>query len=316
MIEAVTELQIPETYRGQRLDQTLAQMLPEYSRNRIQQWIKAGQVELDQTSMSSPKFKVQGGEQLRLLQAEIPEHNEHAAEAMSLDIVFEDDSLLVLNKPVGLVVHPAAGNWQGTLLNGLLHHCPALAALPRAGIVHRLDKDTSGLLVVAKDLVAHHSLVKQLAARTMSREYRGLVLGEVVAGSSVDEPIGRHPVERKRMAVRKSGKPAVTHFRVFKKYAGFTELSIKLETGRTHQIRVHMAHINLPLIGDSQYGGRRRYPKGLPEELRAAVEAFPRQALHAERLGLQHPATGETVSWQAEPPEDLQVLSALLARLA
>jgi 23S rRNA pseudouridine1911/1915/1917 synthase len=221
-----------------------------------------------------------------------------------LDIRYQDDQLLVINKPAGLVVHPAAGNPDGTLQNALLHYDPALASLPRAGIVHRLDKDTSGLMVVARSLAAHKSLVEQLQARSVHREYLALVQGQVTAGGSVDAPVGRHPRDRLRMAVVPSGKPALTHYRVLERFPAHTLLLVRLETGRTHQIRVHMASIHHPLVGDPLYGGRARVPRGASDGLRDALSDFRRQALHARRLELRHPATGEAVAWEAEMPAD------------
>lgn len=314
MTKILTELQIPIELAGCRLDQALAQLLPEFSRSRIQQWIKAGAVNAAGLVLDSPKQKMLGGEALQLLLDNSEPVLDDAPEALSLNIVYEDSDLLVINKPAGLVVHPAAGNRAGTLLNGLLFHAPELAQLPRAGIVHRLDKDTTGLMVVAKTLQAHHSLVDQLASRSVSREYRALVLGDVVAGRSIDLPMGRHPRDRKKMAVRQDGKEAITHIRVQQRYQGFTDLAVSLETGRTHQIRVHLSHHSLPIVGDSVYGGRRRYPKGLSEELRLALETFPRQALHAQALSLLHPRSGELMRWQTELPDDMQALLTLLAR--
>jgi 23S rRNA pseudouridine1911/1915/1917 synthase len=234
------------------------------------------------------------------------------AQRIELDVVYRDDQLLVVNKPPGLVVHPAAGNRDGTLQNALLYADAALAAVPRAGIVHRLDKDTSGLLVVARTLQAHSSLVRQLAERTVKREYLALVGVEVVAGGRIEAAIGRHPVDRKRMAVRPGGKSAVTEYRVAARYQGFTLLSVRLETGRTHQIRVHLKHLGMPVVGDRTYGGRARYPRGASPELRAVLDAFPRQALHAARLGLQHPTSGGMLQWEAEPPADFRELLAAL----
>jgi 23S rRNA pseudouridine1911/1915/1917 synthase len=234
------------------------------------------------------------------------------AEPISLDIVYEDEHLLVINKPAGLVVHPAAGHADGTLVNALLNHAPEVENLPRAGIVHRLDKDTSGIMVVARSLIAHTSLVDQLQTRTMGREYEAVVVGSLTGGATVDAPIGRHPQDRKRMAVVSSGKPAVTHYRLLERFAAHTHIQCKLESGRTHQIRVHMTHVRHPLVGDPVYGGRLRLPKGTTEELRQALAAFSRQALHARRLTLEHPETGETLSWEVPLPEDMvQLIEAL-----
>lgn len=303
---------IPDELAGARLDQALAQVFPQYSRSRLTQWIREGKVMVDGQAMK-PKEAVAGGERVRLVAESMPAVEAVAAEPIPLDIVYEDDALLVLNKPAGLVTHPAAGNWAGTLQNALLHHAPELAGVPRAGIVHRLDKETSGLLVVARTLTAHKSLVEQLQARTVSRQYLALVHGPVVAGGTVEGNIGRHPVDRKRMAVVAGGKPAVTHYRVEARFAHHTLLRVSLETGRTHQIRVHMAHIQHPIVGDPVYGGRARVPAGASETLQAALRGFRRQALHATRLELEHPVTGELVAWEAPMPADMQALVDLLA---
>jgi 23S rRNA pseudouridine1911/1915/1917 synthase len=301
---------IPDEQAGRRLDQVLAELFPEYSRSRLSQWIKAGQVRLDDRQ-PRPRDPVQGGEQVRI-EAELEPEGRVEAEAIPLDIVHEDEAILVLYKPAGLVVHPAAGNPAGTLQNALLHHDPDLAALPRAGIVHRLDKDTSGLMVVARSLTAHKSLVEQLQTRTMGREYEAVVQRVLTAGGTIDAPIGRHGVDRKRMAVTPGGKPAVTHYRVLERFRGHTHVRVRLETGRTHQIRVHMAHIHCPLVGDPVYGGRPRIPKGTDEALRQALRAFPRQALHAARLTLRHPLRDEEMSWEIPLPEDMRELLAIL----
>ena len=301
---------IPDEQAGRRLDQVLAELFPDYSRSRLSQWIKAGQVRLDDR-LPKPRDPVQGGEEVRI-EAELEAEGRVEAEPIPLDIVHADASILVLHKPAGLVVHPAAGNPAGTLQNALLHHDPALAALPRAGIVHRLDKDTSGLMVVARSLAAHKSLVEQLQARTMGREYEAVVQRVMTAGGTVDAPIGRHGVDRKRMAVMPGGKPAVTHYRVLERFRGHTHVRVRLETGRTHQIRVHMAHIHCPLVGDPVYGGRPRIPKGTGEALREALRTFPRQALHAVRLALRHPDSGEDMRWEIPLPEDMRALLAIL----
>ncbi|WP_295879700.1 23S rRNA pseudouridine(1911/1915/1917) synthase RluD [uncultured Thiohalocapsa sp.] len=305
-------LDIVAAEAGRRLDQVLAQRLPDFSRGRIQGWIDAGMVRLDGRP-AKRSAKLVGGERVRI-EAWLPQPDTHAPEPMDLAILFEDRHLLVIDKPAGLVVHPAAGNWQGTLLNGLLHHAPDLAGLPRCGIVHRLDKDTSGLLVVAKTPGAHKSLVAQLQARTVTREYRALVVGRPAAGGSVDAPIGRHPVRRTAMAVTIAGKPAVTDYRVLARWPGHTLLALRLRTGRTHQIRVHMAHIGHPLVGDPLYGGRVA-GAGLPAAAARAVRDFPRQALHALRLGLVHPQSGESMAWEAPLAADFQGLLAALEPL-
>lgn len=246
---------IPASLGGLRLDQALQQLMPDQSRSRLQNWIKEGRVTINQQATIA-KLKVWGGEQVQIIPQEAPETSAFRAEAIAMDVVYEDDAILVINKPAGLVVHPAAGNWQGTLLNALLHHAPALAALPRAGIVHRLDKDTSGLLVVAKTIAAQNSLVKQLQERTVKREYRTIVWGQVWRNGRVDQPVGRHPHVRTKMAVTRSGRPAVTHYEVLERFAVHTYLRCMLETGRTHQIRVHMQHLKAPIVGDPVYGFR------------------------------------------------------------
>jgi 23S rRNA pseudouridine1911/1915/1917 synthase len=277
---------VPEADAGRRLDQVLAELFPAYSRSRLQQWVKAGEVLLD-GEVVAPRYKVSGGESVEI-GAELRVESEVRPQNLPLDIRFEDDQLLVINKPAGLVVHPAAGNPDGTLQNALLHYDAGLASLPRSGIVHRLDKDTSGLLVVARSLGAHKSLVEQLQARSVHREYLALVQGEVTAGGHVDAPIGRHPRDRLRMAVVFSGKPSVTHYRVAERFAAYTLLSVRLETGRTHQIRVHMAHLHHPLAGDPVYGGRPRLPRAASDRLRTALGVFRRQARFA--AGVTPPA--------------------------
>jgi 23S rRNA pseudouridine1911/1915/1917 synthase len=291
---------------GQRLDQVLAVLFNNYSRSRLQQWIREGRVLVD-GNVRRPKDKVFGGEQV-LLRASFEPQVPCAPEPIPLNLVYEDEHLLVVNKPAGLVVHPAAGNPDGTLQNALLHHDPALVDLPRAGIVHRLDKDTTGLMVVAKTVSAHKTLVEALQARVVKREYRALVVGKPTAGGTVEAPIGRHPGNRTKMAVISSGKHAVTHYRIAERFRIHTLLAVKLETGRTHQIRVHMAHIHYPLVGDHVYGGRLKLPTATDEHTRHMLQSFKRQALHAYRLGLQHPATGEAMEWQMDMPQDMQAL--------
>jgi 23S rRNA pseudouridine1911/1915/1917 synthase len=301
---------IPLHCAGMRLDQALSELLPEYSRSRLQQWIRAGYIEVD-GRVRRPRDRVLGGEAVR---GERPRERELTAvpQAIELDIRYQDDDILVVNKPAGLVVHPAAGNPDGTLVNALLHHVPALAQLPRAGLVHRLDKDTSGLLVIACSPRAHTALVAQLQERTMGREYEALVNGVIAAGGRIRAPIGRHPVDRKRMAVVTGGKPAVTHYRVVAQFRAHSHLRVRLETGRTHQIRVHMAHRRLPLLGDPVYGGRPRIPAGASPRCVSVIQAFRRQALHAARLALTHPVSGRRLEWCAELPEDLAALLAAL----
>lgn len=301
---------IPEAVHGKRLDQALAGLFPDYSRSRLQKWLKDGQITLN-GQHARAREKVYGGEEV-VIQAQLEEEGHWEAEAIPLNIVFEDEHILVINKPAGLVVHPAAGNSSGTMLNALLHHAPELAHVPRAGIVHRLDKDTTGLLVVAHTLPAQKYLVEQLQARAFLREYLAVVNGVLVSGGSVDAPIGRHPVQRKRMAVVESGKEATTHYRIRERFRHHSLLSLRLETGRTHQIRVHMAHIQHPLIGDPVYGGRLKLPPRCSDRLAQTLRKFHRQALHATRLGLEHPVTGEQMEWEAPLPEDMQLLISAL----
>ncbi len=301
---------IPDTLGGKRLDQVAAQLFPDYSRSRLQAWIKAGQLRVDGQA-AEVRAKVFGGQELAVT---VEEQNQEQYEPcdIALDVVYEDAAIMVINKPAGLVVHPAAGHYDDTLLNGLLFRNPELAHLPRAGIVHRLDKDTSGLMVVAKTLAAQTDLVEQLQARTVSREYEAVAIGVLISGGTIESPIGRHPTQRIKMAVTATGKEAITHYRILERFRGHTHVAVKLETGRTHQIRVHLDSIGHPLAGDPVYGGRLRYPAGASPELRALLKAFPRQALHARRLGLIHPETRRPMEWEAPLPEDfLQLLAAL-----
>ncbi|WP_416139430.1 23S rRNA pseudouridine(1911/1915/1917) synthase RluD [Halomonas sp. HK25] len=297
---------IPDAMAGLRLDQAAAELFADYSRERLKAWIKAGDLTLD-GSPARPRDKVYGGEWLRLA-TEIEEDTRFAPEDIPLDVVHEDDGVLVIDKPAGLVVHPAAGNPDGTLLNALLHHCPRLAGVPRAGIVHRLDKDTTGLMVVAKTLASQAALVAQLQARTASREYDAVCVGVMTSGGKVDAPIGRHPKDRKRQAVTASGKPAVTHYRVVERFRAHTHVRCRLETGRTHQIRVHLAHLRYPLVGDPVYGGRLKLPPGAAEPLKEILREFPRQALHARKLAFVHPGSGETVTFRSPLPDDILML--------
>ncbi len=289
-----------------RLDQALARLLPEYSRNRLQEWMRSGHITVD-GGPASAKAKVWGGETVVVAPQALPSTTQHAAEEIPLVVVFEDADILVIDKPAGLVVHPGSGNWSGTLLNALLRHAPALAGVPRAGIVHRLDKDTSGLLVVAKTIPAQVDLVRQLQARSVTRDYVAVVHGLMERDGVVEAPIGRHPVHRTRMAIVARGKPAKTYFFPMETGAGWTRVRCRLETGRTHQIRVHLNSIGHPLIGDPVYGISQR-KSALP----AAALEFPRQALHATRLALIHPGTGEALSWKSELPADISDLIGLL----
>jgi len=302
--------QIEPEQAGQRLDQAMAKLFPDYSRSRLQQWVKQGLVTVDGQTCR-PRDKVQGGEQIEL-EARLEEQVECSPQSIPLDLIFEDEHLLVINKPAGLVVHPAVGNRDGTLQNALLNHDPNLIQLPRAGIVHRLDKETSGLLVVARTAMAHKTLVEQLQAREVKREYRAVAKGVLVAGGTVDAPIGRHPVNRVKQAVVPGGKPAITHYRVLERFAHHSYLRVNLETGRTHQIRVHMAHIHHALVGDPVYGGRLQMPAGASSELQDALRRFRRQALHARRLGLKHPASGEWQEWEVPVPQDMAELLEVL----
>jgi 23S rRNA pseudouridine1911/1915/1917 synthase len=291
------ELVVPAEMAGLRLDQALARLLPQYSRSRLAHWVRDGRVSVE-ASTALPRDRVWGGERIAVRPEADSESVADRAQAIPLEIVFEDGALIIIDKPAGLVVHPGAGHREGTLLNALLAHAPGNAALPRAGIVHRLDKDTSGLLVVAKTLVAQTDLVRQLQARSVRREYTAFVHGDVRRAGSVSAPVGRHPVHRTRMAVTAGGRPAVTHYEVVERYACATRLRCRLETGRTHQIRVHLASIGYPLLGDPVYG-RRADPRLPP---------FRRQALHAAKLALSHPVSGARMSWEAPLPADLQAL--------
>lgn len=301
---------IPDELRGARLDQALAKLFPQYSRALIQKWIKNGNLLLNQ-SLAKPKTLVTGGE-IVSIDAVLEPQEKWAAQAIPLDIVYEDEALLVINKPPGIIVHPGSGNPDHTLLNALLYHSPCLESLPRAGLIHRLDKDTSGLLVVAKTIAAYTHLNKQLKARTIKREYQAVVSGTIISGGTICAPIARHPLKRKRMAVIESGRPAITHYRILEKYRAHTRLKVRLETGRTHQIRVHMAYLQHPIIGDPTYGERLRLPKGATTALIAALREFKRQALHADELGLTHPVSKKEMHWKIDLPADLQHLISCL----
>lgn len=295
---------------GERIDQVAAALFPDFSRSRLQAWIRDGSLTMNGEKVR-PRDKALVGAQLKLdaqLEAEVT----WMAEAIALDILFEDEHVLVVNKPAGLVVHPGAGNTHGTLVNALLNYAPELALLPRGGIVHRLDKETSGVMFVARSTLAHRSLVAQLAERTVKREYAAICLGALSGGATINAPIARHPSARTKMAVVESGKPAITHYRLLKRFGHHSHIAVNLETGRTHQIRVHMAWKKHPLVGDPVYGGRPRVPPGASQRLLTALREFSRQALHARSLAFDHPSSGERIEFTTELPEDLQVLLQIL----
>jgi 23S rRNA pseudouridine1911/1915/1917 synthase len=308
---SIEQHSVPEALHGARLDQAAVVIFPDYSRSRLSAWIKSGRLTLNGET-GRPKDKVAVGDQLALRPEAEPAVS-WSAQAMPLAIVYEDDDVIVVNKPAGLVVHPAAGHADGTLVNALLAHEPYLDKLPRAGIVHRLDKDTSGIMFVARSERAHKSLVSQLSQRTVSRHYLAVCQGALTAGGMIDAPMSRHPTQRTKMAVVRDGKPAVTHYRIRQRFAHFTALDVQLETGRTHQIRVHMAYRKMPLLGDPLYGGRQRMPPGASTELATALQGWKRQALHAYHLMFQHPATLQTVDFTVPIPEDLAQLLAVLS---
>ncbi|MDH5547919.1 MAG: 23S rRNA pseudouridine(1911/1915/1917) synthase RluD [Gammaproteobacteria bacterium] len=310
MSEKILHLKISHLDYGLRLDQFLARELPDYSRSRIQKWIKDGLVTLNgEVVPGREKLKVGGEVQVNVEAAlEAVETENWDAQPIPLDVVYEDEHIMVIDKPSGLVVHPGAGNPDNTMVNALVHHDAALAKVPRAGVVHRLDKETTGLLVVARTIAAHTRLVEALQDRDFDREYLALVWGEMTAGGMIDEPIGRHPSVRTRQAVSHSGKPALTHYRLEERFRAHTLLRVKLDTGRTHQIRVHMAYIKHPIVGDPVYGGRLKIPPAASAHFAECLRGFKRQALHAQRLGLEHPITGEYMSWESPIPEDLKAL--------
>lgn len=307
MPEFPAKIRIPEALSGQRLDSALAEMFPDYSRSRMKQWIQQGQILLEGRQVK-PKVKVFSDQELQLDIESVEPDNDCLPEDIPLDIVYEDESLIVINKPTSFVVHPAAGHRQGTLQNALLFYDETLAAVPRAGIVHRLDKDTTGLMVVARNLVSHKYLVEQIQLREVHREYQAIVHGVMTGGGTVDEPIGRHQHDRVRMTVREDGRPSVTHYRVLQRFRVYSHIQVELETGRTHQIRVHMQHLRHPVVGDPVYAGRPRIPPGADAAFIEQLRNFGRQALHAWKLGLSHPETGEEISWQADLPDDMQAL--------
>jgi 23S rRNA pseudouridine1911/1915/1917 synthase len=303
---------LPPEFAGKRLDQVLAQLLPQYSRTRIQRWIDDGAVRVNGLEPRARDLVV-GGETVTV-EARLPKESGVQAEELPIDIVHQDAAVIVINKPPGLVVHPGAGNREHTLQNALLAHDAKLKRVPRAGLVHRIDKDTSGLLVVARTLEAHTALVAELGAHEIEREYLALCTGAMTGGGTVDEPIGRHRTQRTKMTVRSDGRAAVTHYRIERRYRAHTLARVRLETGRTHQIRVHLAHIGYPIVGDPAYGGRRRLPSGASASLIHALENFGRQALHAARLTFTHPKSGKRVAFDAPMPPDLAGLLAELAR--
>ena len=311
MSESTLEKQAPDELAGLRLDQALAKMFPQYSRSRLKSWVLEGGITVDGDRWK-PRDIVSGGERIQVRVSDAPEVRS-VPEPIDLDVAYEDSALIVINKPAGLVVHPGAGNATGTLMNGLMHRYPELASLPRAGIVHRLDKETTGLLIVARTLVSHTDLVRQLAERTISRRYDAICLGVLTGGGTIDAPIRRHPVDRKRMAVDPAGKPAVSHYTVVERFAAHTWVKVSLETGRTHQIRVHFAWKRQPLVGDPVYGGRLSLPAGATEELIASLRGFRRQALCATGLELTHPESGERLALRIEPADDFAALAASMA---
>ncbi len=302
---------ISEDDAGKRLDVVLAQLFPEYSRSRLKIWIEQGQV-LVNGQTAKPKYKISGDEEIQLTVQSIESEENCVAEDIPLDIVHQDESIIVINKSADFVVHPAAGHYSGTVMNALLHFDPSLAEIPRAGIVHRLDKDTTGVMVVARNLRAHKYLVDQIQKHEVEREYQAVVFGVLTGGGMVDQPIGRHPRDRIKMAVRENGRAAITHYRLLKRFREHSHVKVQLETGRTHQIRVHMSHLRHPIVGDPVYAGRHRVPAGAQPELLEYLQHFKRQALHAWRLSFSHPESGEDVSYEAPLPDDMQQLLTLL----
>jgi len=302
---------VPLNLSGCRFDQVMAELMPDYSRSRLQQWIKQGSVLVNKESLR-PKDKVRVNDLIEV-HAELESQGEWEAENIDIDVVYEDDDILIINKPAGMVVHPAVGNYSGTLVNALLFHYPDIESVPRAGIVHRLDKDTTGLMVVAKTLPAHAHIVDQLQTREMGREYEAVVMNPMTGGGTIDAAIARSPKNRLKMALHPFGKVAITHYRVLEHFPAYTHVRVKLETGRTHQIRVHMASINHPLIGDQTYGGRLKLPAGVSDYVKDVLKTFDRQALHAKKLTLIHPKTEKEMSWESDLPEDMQVLLNTLA---
>ena len=310
--EDCLEARVPIQCHGMRLDQVAAELFPDYSRNRLATWIKEGRLTVDGQTVK-PRDKATASAQVTLIVTDEPVID-WQPQSLPLDVIFEDEHILVVNKPAGLVVHPAAGHADGTLVNALLARAPELDALPRGGIVHRLDKETSGIMFVVRSTLAHKSLVAQLSERTVSRTYCAVCTGALTGGGKIDTPIDRHPTARTKMAVVADGRPAVTHYRITHRFKHYTQLQVNLETGRTHQIRVHMAHRKWPLIGDPVYGGRQRVPAGASDLLMSTLRGFPRQALHAQALEFEHPASGDWMEFETELPDDLVDLLEVLER--
>ena len=302
---------VPLELSDKRIDHVMTELMPDYSRSKLQQWIKQGKIIINGQQLK-PKEKIKVNDLIEV-KAELESQGDWKAENIDIDIVYQDDDIIIINKPTNMVVHPAVGNYTGTLVNALLYHFPDIEAVPRAGIVHRLDKDTTGLMVVAKTLTAHAHIVEQLQSREMGREYETVVAGVMTSGGTINEPIARSTKNRKKMAVTPFGKKAVTHYRVLERFPAHTHIRVKLETGRTHQIRVHMSHIKRPIIGDSTYGGRFKLPPGVSSELKEELQNFGRQALHAKKITLIHPKTQEEMSWESELPDDMQSLLSNLA---
>ena len=304
---------VKDSQLGQRLDQAIAELFADFSRSRLKEWLLAGKVQVNGEVVTKPRTRVMGGEEITL-QAELEDEERWEAQDIPLDIVYEDEDIIVINKPRDFVVHPGAGTPDGTVLNALLHHYPDIAEVPRAGIVHRLDKDTTGLMVVAKTVPAQTRLVRALQKRNITREYEAIAIGRMTAGGKVDKPIGRHSTKRTLMAVAPMGKPAVTHYRVAEHFREHTRIRLRLETGRTHQIRVHKSYLQHPLLGDTAYGGRARIPTGASEELTEMIRGFDRQALHAVMLRFDHPVTGEELEFHAPVPDDMVEMTEALRK--
>ncbi|HGZ7340220.1 TPA: 23S rRNA pseudouridine(1911/1915/1917) synthase RluD [Vibrio parahaemolyticus] len=304
---------VKDSQLGQRLDQAIAELFADFSRSRLKEWLLDGKVQVNGEVVTKPRTKVMGGEEITL-QAELEDEERWEAQDILLDIVYEDDDIIVINKPRDFVVHPGAGTPDGTVLNALLYHYPDIAEVPRAGIVHRLDKDTTGLMVVAKTVPAQTRLVRALQKRNITREYEAIAIGRMTAGGKVDQPIGRHSTKRTLMAVAPLGKPAVTHYRVAEHFREHTRIRLRLETGRTHQIRVHMSYLQHPLLGDTAYGGRARIPTGASQELTDMIRGFDRQALHAVMLRFEHPITGEELEFHAPVPDDMVAMTEALRK--